>query len=314
MSTAFMSKALAAAEISQDLQHVIRETLSPFGRKFDPDILKATYTLFTRLHERAARSGRAAEKDVAYGPDQRQRLDVFLPQIRSGNTPVAVYFHGGGYIGGNRSPVPGLIYDNVAAFFARNGLIGVNATYRLAPQHRWPSGGEDVGLAVDWLHKNAERFGGDPNRIFLVGQSAGGTHVATWTLNPVVHGPAGPRIAGAVLLSPVLAPCDPDYNPGPPPPHRLAYFGSDEARWDSMNVVRHVAPGHPPFFFSVAEFEPPDLQWSAPALVAAMMKTDRQMPWFRYLRGHNHVSPAMQIGLDGDTLGSEIVEFIHHCG
>jgi triacylglycerol lipase len=300
--------------IHEELQHLIRRTLTPLGRSFNPDVLKATYALFTPLQEAASRDGIVTERDFAYGPHPRQRLDVFIPQTRPTDAPVAVYFHGGGYVAGERSPVPNLIYDNVATFFTRNGFIGVNATYRLAPEHQWPSGGKDVGLAVDWLHENAARFGGDANRIFLVGQSAGGTHVATWVLKRALHGPRGPGIAGAALLSPVLAPCDAEYNPGPPPPHRLAYFGSDERAWDDMNLTRHVESGHPPLFVSVAEFEPPDLQWSAPALVAALMRVDQQMPRFRYLTGHNHVSPAMQINLAGDTLGPDIIEFIRQCG
>jgi triacylglycerol lipase len=286
--------------------------LSPFGRRFDPDVLRSTYAFFTPLQETAPRDGVVAERDIAYGAHGRQRLDLHLVAGRPRNAPIVVYFHGGGYVGGERSPAPGLIYDNVATFFARNGMIGVNATYRLAPQYRWPSGGEDVGLAVEWLRSNAGQFGGDPKRIFLIGQSAGGTHVATWALIRSLHGPSGPGIAGAILLSPVLAPYDPVYCPGPPPPHRLAYFGSNESAWEDMNLVRHVTPGLP-FFVSVAEFEPPDLQWSAPAFAAALMRVERRMPRFMYLTGHNHVSPAMQINLEGDTLGPEIIDFIRHC-
>ena len=307
-------RALMPTKSPRELQEFVRDTISRLGRSFNPDVLKATYALYTPLQESAHRTGIATERDVAYGPHQRQRLDLFFPAPRPTKAPIVAYFHGGGYVGGERSPVPNLIYDNVATFFARNGMIGVNATYRLAPEYRWPSGGEDVGHVVAWLRANAAVFGGDPERIFVIGQSAGGTHVATWALDRSLHGPSGPGISGAVLLSPVLAPCDQQYNPGTPPPHRLAYFGSNEEAWADMNLLNHVSPGHPPFFISVAEFEPPDLQWSAPALVATLMRVDRQMPWFRYLTGHNHVSPAMQINLEGDTLGPEIVDFIRQCG
>lgn len=281
------------------------------GRRFDPDVLQATYAIYAPVQRSAARDGVEVHRDFAYGPHCRQRLDIHVPDVRPAKAPVVIYFHGGGYVGGERSPIPGLIYDNVATFFARHGMIGVNATYRLAPDHKWPSGGLDVGAAVDWLRENVSRYGGDPDRIFVMGQSAGGTHVATWTFIPQVHGPHGPRVAGAILLSSVLGPCDNEYSPERPiAPHRLAYFGEDESQWATMNPVNHIKAGHPPVFISVAEFDPPALQWSSPALLAALYRCDRKMPWFMYNRDHNHVSPAMQINAAFDDIGPEILAFV----
>jgi triacylglycerol lipase len=281
------------------------------GRKFDPDVLRATYELYAPLQQRALKDGVDIHRDLAYGPHERHRLDIYVPAKKPAKLPIVVYFHGGGYTGGERSPLPGLIYDNVPTFFARHGMIGVNATYRLAPEHQWPSGGIDVGGAVNYLRTNAVRLGGDPDRIFLLGHSAGATHVATWTFIPHVHGAEGPRIAGSILLSGVYAPHDPDYGPvGPPPPHRTAYFGEDESRWAAMNPINHIREGHPPVFVAVSEFDPYPLQWSSPALVAALVKCDKKMPWFVYSRNHNHVSPAMQINLDFDDLGPELLAFV----
>src|SRR5262249_15314359 len=157
-----------------DLLRLRRQVLGRYGRRFDPEVQKATYELFTELQRRAPRTGITVERDIAYGEHERQRLDVHAPADRPVKAPIVAYFHGGGYVGGQRSPVPDLIYDNVAVFFARNGMIGINATYRLAPQYTWPSGGQDVGLVVEWLRSNARQWGGDPDQIFLIGQSAGG--------------------------------------------------------------------------------------------------------------------------------------------
>ena len=281
------------------------------GRAFDPDILKATYALYAPLQERAPKDGVDAHKDIAYGDHPRHRLDVFVPRRRPAKAPVLVYFHGGGYVAGERSPLPGLIYDNVPIFFARQGFIGVNATYRLAPEFKWPSGGADVGKVVAWLHANIARFGGDPERIVLMGQSAGATHVATWGFIPDVHGAAGPRIAGAMVLSGVYAPSDPVYhNVDPPELHRIAYYGADPGRWYAMNPIHHVAPGHPPVFVSVTEFDPWPLQWGSPALVEAFVKCDKRMPHFVYSRGHNHVSPAMAINSEADDISGELLAFL----
>jgi len=281
------------------------------GRNFNPDVLKATYALFAPLQERAPKDGVESYKDIAYGDHERQRLDVFVPARKPAKlAPIVVYFHGGGYIAGERSPLPGLIYDNVPIFFARHSVIGVNATYRLAPQFKWPAGAEDVGKVVAWLHGNAARYGGDPAKIFIMGQSAGATHVATWTFVQQVHGASGPGIAGAMLLSGVYAPQHPEFSPDTPAPNSLAYYGEDATKYAAMSPLSQVKPGHPPVFVAVAEYDPYPLAWPSAALVAALVKCDKRMPWFVFNRDHNHVSPAMQINSAIDGLGPELLAFV----
>jgi len=280
------------------------------GRAFNPDILKATYALYAPLQQRAPKDGVEIHKDIAYGEHERHRLDVFVPGKKPAKAPIVVYIHGGGYVAGERSPLPGLIYDNVPTFFARHGVIGVNATYRLAPQHKWPSGAADIGKVVEWLRDNATRYGGDPERIFVMGQSAGATHVATWTFVPQVHGSAGPRIAGAMLLSGVYAPQHPEFSPDKPAPNSIAYYGEDESKYAAMSPLNHVKPGHPPVMIAVAEFDPYPLAWPSAALAAALVKCDKRMPWFAFNRDHNHVSPAMQINSEVDGLGPELLAFV----
>jgi triacylglycerol lipase len=289
----------------------IADEIRRMGAVFDDATLKATYALYVPLQERAPKDGVSIHSDLAYGPDARHRLDIFVPAPPAPkDAPVAVFFHGGGYIGGERSPVSGLIYDNVATFFARHGFVGVNATYRLAPAHRWPSGGEDVGHVVDWLHENVRGFGGDPSRIVLVGHSAGATHAATWTFMEEVHGPRGPRVAGAVLISGVYAATHPRYSTGEPRENQFAYYGDDTTRWAAMTPFDHIKRGHPPVYVLVSDHEPYHFTWPTLALLEALVKCDRRMPAFRVLRHHNHVSSALQINSAVDTLGPDILEFM----
>lgn len=284
------------------------------GPVFDEEVLRATYALYVPLHKRLPKEGLRVERDVAYGEDPRHRLDIFAPHEGALGAPVVAYFHGGGYVGGERSPVPGLIYDNVPRFFARQGMVGVNATYRLAPAHQWPSGGEDVGRVVHWLRANAHRYGGDPQRIFLAGQSAGATHVATWTFIQGVHDVEGPRIAGAMLISGVYAAQHPDYSLETPRPNQFAYYGDDVSKWPAKAPFDHVKPGHPPVLITMSQYEPYYFQWPSAALADSLLRCDRRMPWLRYLPDHNHVSPALQIGCEIDTLGAELVEFVRRAG
>lgn len=300
-----------ATTLDKPGQDEITAKIRAMGNAFNPDVLKTTYDLFTTLQERAPKDGVEIHANIAYGDHERQQLDIFTPAQRpAAPAPVVVYVHGGGFVAGERSPVPGLIYDNVPTFFARNGTIGVNATYRIAPEFKWPAGAADVGRVVTWLRQNIAEYGGDPDRIFLMGQSAGASHVATYTLVEKVHGGGGPGIAGAMLLSGSYAPMDPNFSTGEPAPNQIAYYGDDLSKWDAMSPLNHVKPGHPPIFVVVAEFDPYPLAWPSAAMAAELVKCDKKIPWFKMLRNHNHVSPAMQINSEVDILGPDLLDFI----
>ncbi|MBC7168109.1 alpha/beta hydrolase [Phenylobacterium sp.] len=106
--------------------------------------------------------------DVAYGPDPRQALDVYAPAEGQGPWPVAVFFYGGSWEDGRRQD-----YGWVGRALAAEGFLTVVPDYRLHPQVRFPAFLEDGAGAVAWAANNAERFGGDPQRIVLAGHSAG---------------------------------------------------------------------------------------------------------------------------------------------
>lgn len=291
-----------------DLKDMMRRN----GHAFNPEVLQQSLNLYRPIQERAPKDGVKRISDLTYGKEDSQLLDIFTPETAGGSPmPVVVYFHGGGFIAGARSPLPGLIYDNVPTFFARNGVIGVNATYRLAPEHKWPTGGQDVGAAIAWLKTNIADYGGDPSRMFAIGQSAGGTHVASYAFMSEVHGDTGPGVAGAILLSGTFAPLDPDYGDGTVPENFKAYFGDDTENWASRSPLYHVKPGHPPIMISVAEYDPYALAWPSMVLAATLTKCDRITPRFKYLPDHNHVTPAMHINSEYDILGPEILAFIN---
>jgi triacylglycerol lipase len=301
--------------VDMPVQAEIAEKIRAMGQTFTPEVLTATYDLFEPLQQRAPKDGVERVDDVAYGPDERHRLDIFKPAGGAGGpAPVVAYFHGGGFVGGERSPLPGLIYDNVPTFFARHGMIGVNATYRLAPEHKYPGGAADVGAAIGWLAENVAEHGGDPARIFAMGQSAGASHVAAYSFIEEVHGKGGPGNAGAILLSGSYAPLDPEYSNGKPAANQIAYYGEDLDKWEARSPLNHVREGHPPVFLAVAELDPYPLAWPTAALAGRLVKMDRRMPPMRRLTGHNHVSPAMQINSEVDALGPELLDFIKDCG
>lgn len=116
---------------------------------------------------------------VAYGEHARQRLDVYQPASSPGAAPVVVFFYGGNWDSGSRQE-----YRFAGEAFASRGLLTVLPDYRLYPEVRFPDFLFDCAAAVRWAAQNAARFGGDPQRVFLIGHSAGAYNAAMLALDP----------------------------------------------------------------------------------------------------------------------------------
>lgn len=112
---------------------------------------------------------RRVARDVAYGADPMQQLDVYAPTARaSAALPVIVFIHGGSWATGSKDG-----YSFLGDAFAARGFITVVISYRLVPEVRFPAFNEDAAAAVAWTQQHIGEHGGDPDRIVLVGHSAG---------------------------------------------------------------------------------------------------------------------------------------------
>lgn len=114
------------------------------------------------------------EPDVTFARpgDETLKLDMALPAKGDGPFPAVVCLHGGGWVGGSRKQLTGTI-----DVLAKQGYVAVAPDYRVAPKHPWPACVEDCKAAVRWLRANAGTYRIDPDRIGVVGLSAGG-HLA----------------------------------------------------------------------------------------------------------------------------------------
>ncbi|WP_367846348.1 alpha/beta hydrolase [Rhodoferax sp. WC2427] len=138
---------------------------------------------------------------VAYGPDPRHLLDVYQPATASvpGGAPVVLFFYGGNWTRGERAD-----YRFVGEALAANGIIAVVADYRLSPQVRYDGLLADCALALQWTLLHAERLGGDPARVLVMGHSAGAYNAAMLALDPRWLAPLGlapSRLAGWIGLA-----------------------------------------------------------------------------------------------------------------
>lgn len=120
-----------------------------------------------------SKEGLEVTKNVAYGPDKRQRLDIYRPAGSGQGRPVLFYIHGGAWVSGDkRDQALTLLHEA-----ARRGYVAVSTNYRLAPRNKYPVWVQDVKAAFVWVRRNIAEYGGDPDWIATSGGSAGG-HMA----------------------------------------------------------------------------------------------------------------------------------------
>jgi triacylglycerol lipase len=93
----------------------IRNRLAALGRPLSPQMLQGSLDCYAELHAANGASGAAVHRDLAYGPDPRHRLDLFVPQDRALPTrrPVLMFVHGGGFVSGDKSRPNSPFYDNI---------------------------------------------------------------------------------------------------------------------------------------------------------------------------------------------------------
>jgi triacylglycerol lipase len=273
------------------------------GPELTPEMLQGTTALMASI---AAPRDPAVEviRDQYYGRDARNRLDIFR-RGQPGGALVVVYVHGGGFVMGDKTRAGSPFYDNVGQWAAQQGWIGVTLTYRLAPQHRWPSGPEDMADAVHWLRAHIGTFGGDPDRIVLMGQSAGGAHVAAYVGLERFHAGGSPGIAGAVLISGIY-----DATTNPPDQYNNAYYGDDPGARREARCIAGLTRSSVPLLFTASEFDPREFQDQTAQLAREWREQKGRDPPLEILAGHNHLSPAQSLGWARSQLATRLMDFV----
>ncbi|MBR0669245.1 alpha/beta hydrolase, partial [Roseomonas hellenica] len=127
-------------------------------------------------------------RDIPYGDDPRQRMDVHLPR-QPQNAPVILMVHGGAWMGGSRSS-PGVV-ANKAAHWLPRGYILISIDYRLLPDSDPLVQAADVAAALAAAQRQARGWGGDPARFVLMGHSSGAHLIALLTADPAIAARAG---------------------------------------------------------------------------------------------------------------------------
>jgi acetyl esterase/lipase len=285
--------------------HVIAQ-LTALDSEITPDLVAGTWAILRPYHEKNGYTAPKIARDLRYGDHERQRLDVHTSGEQRG-APVFVFVHGGGFVGGDKH-VPGSpAYDFLGAWAVRNGWAGVTITYRLAPEHTWPSGAQDVAGAVAWVRDNIADYGGDPDRIVVAGNSAGAVHVASYVTGQASASQDSGSldgVRGAAMLSGFYrVPLDERGD------LERAYYGDTLA--EDTNTLDALTRAEIPLLFSVAERDPLFFQTQAARLVAAWFIAHQVTPNLVWVAGHNHVSGIGSVGVDDAALGAPLARFIN---
>ncbi len=172
-----------AAGVDIDMKHVLDkwrglhpkplETLSPEDARRQPSPIDAARELAKDNHVALVPTGVSAQEQSFKGPaGDPLKIRIYSPGAASGGKPlpVVVFYHGGGFVLDNAAGAEA----SARAIAGPSDAIVVTPDYRLAPEHKFPAAQEDSLAAYKWVLDNAARFGGDPTRVALAGEGAGG--------------------------------------------------------------------------------------------------------------------------------------------
>ena len=240
--------------------------------------------------------------DIAYGDDEKQKLDLYWPREKPSLAPVFLFIHGGGFREGDRSH-----YGYVAAPFAKSGFITAVTSYRLTAQgFHYPSQPEDIRAALTWLYRNVADYGGDPEQIFVGGHSAGGILTAEVCVRGAwlkEKGLPSDLIKGCAPISTSIVVGDPEAAIGggvyaTRKAEGNAYV-ADPALRQEADPLQNIDTAPPVVFFSAGSKEA--IYHDSAALFVKRLKALDSHAEFLILEDHDHADTALVLG-DAESL------------
>jgi acetyl esterase/lipase len=159
---------------------------------------------------------------------------------------------------------------------------------------------------VRFVAEHAAQYGADPAKIFLMGHSAGATHVSTYVSHPEFHGPKGSGLAGAIFSSTPAF----DLTTEPPNEGRTAYDGSDPSKYAERSTTAGLIKTSIPFMMAVAELDPPSIFEQNARFKEILCKSEHGCVRTVVLPHHSHMSASYHINTTDKQLTNQILEFV----
>jgi acetyl esterase/lipase len=272
-------------------------------------------------------------RDVAYrevhdGEDAtkgKNKLDLYLPKEQK-DYPVIFFVHGGAWRRGDKNFFG--IYHTLGTYWARHGIGMVVTNYRLSPPAKHPDHIKDVAQAFAWTYKNIQKYGGQPDEIFVCGHSAGGHLVALLATDETylkAEGLSFQAIKGAIPISGVYRVHDLQIEAGLAANRGdggtvtsnvqvrvtsfSSVFGSDPVMRKAASPLTHVKAGLPPFLVVYADRDLPTLPDMAREFDQALKKKSSEIQILEVKR-RDHFSILLNISRENDPVERAMREFI----
>ena len=235
--------------------------------------------------------------------DKKDRLDVYVPPSAV-NAPVIVSIHGGGLRQGDKSG-----HAFVGERFASAGNVTVVINHRLSPGVTHPAHIEDVAAAVAWVKRNIAKHGGDPNKLFVIGHSAGAYLAALLVLDPKylsVHGLTPKDIRGVVPVSGFFY-VD---RPGVAPDRPKDTWGIDAKVWKAASPAAYVNRDVPPMLLLYADGDDAWRRQQQGEFVTALGAAGHRAAEVRMIKNRTHNTVWSEMAKADDETARAILEFV----
>lgn len=247
-------------------------------------------------------------KDILYNPAHQLKLDVYAPKKITKPKGVLVFIHGGNWNSGRKSP-----YRFLGKRMASKGVVTVIIDYRLSPQTAYQGMATDAAMALKWVKENIHSYGGDENKIFISGHSAGGHLAALISAdnqyfdslkisNPI----KGTILIDAFGLDMFQYLSHPHYVKNPT---YYAMFTTNPKTWQAGSPIYHLHEGMPSFLMYVGGKTYPSIIESNASFFTALKK---YQPNARLITVKNkrHVPMITQFLNLGNKIYGEVIAFM----
>ena len=250
-----------------------------------------------------SRAGYSVKEDLAYGSDPRQKLDVYTPDHLIGKAPVILFFYGGSWQSGQKED-----YLAFGESFATKGIVVAVADYRVYPEVKYPDFLKDGAAALAYVHAHIAEYGGDPDRIFLAGHSAGGYIAVMLAANPKYLEDASAKLSWVRGVIGIAGPYD--FLPLKDPTLITIFGGAD--RTDTQPIT-YVDGKRPPMLLT-AGTDDKTVDPGNATRMAAKLRSFGSSVEVKMYPGTSHVGIILSVAptLRGNTtLRQDIIDFVN---
>lgn len=248
--------------------------------------------------------------NIAYKPkssNRKHRLDIYTPDP-FGSFPVLIFVHGGSWYNGCKE-----WYSQLGKHLADKKILSVIINYRLGDEANYEGMADDVAAAASWVVRNIHNYGGDVNRVFIGGHSAGGHLAALVTLNNRFTKPYHEEklLKGCMLID--AFGLNMDYimhnNNMFFVKEMQRVFTKDPLKWNDAAPVKYIVPGVPPFLVLTGSETYPYITMDNE--VFKMNLTDKDVPFTDgIINGRNHMEMITCLQNPNDPMYEDLLGFM----